>query len=335
MFRAALVNEPFDDPVVYGEGKYVHEAFLFDLGNLHALPARNILKIGHVFVSHAHVDHFIGFDHMLRICLGRDQTIRLFGPAGFLARVEGKLSGYTWNLVENYLNDFVLYASEITPEKIVTKRYRCRNAFRTEEISSLPYNGMIAESRLFSVRATFLDHHIPCLAFRLETHERVNIMKNVLDEIGLPTGAWLSSFKEQIIRGESDNVPVRIWWRNGSAKIEERFEALGQLRDRIIKIIPGQRIAYVTDAIYSEENCRRIIEVAQDSDILFIEATFLHKDAARAAEKYHLTAVQAGMLARKAGVRRMVLFHFSPKYKGLADLIVAEAAGAFQRQTNL
>jgi ribonuclease Z len=48
-----------------------------------------------VFVSHAHMDHFAGFDRLLRVTLGRDKSIALFGPAGFIDRVEHKLAGYT------------------------------------------------------------------------------------------------------------------------------------------------------------------------------------------------------------------------------------------------
>jgi len=86
----------------------------------------------------------------------------------------------------------------------------------------------------------------------------------------------------------------------------------------------------VTDALYSEENVRRIIELSAGSEVMFIEAPFLHEDADAAARKYHLTARQAGMLARQAGAKRMVLFHFSPKYKTDRDLLRREAMSAFQ-----
>ena len=71
MFSAALINPPGGDPGVYLEMKYRRRALLFDLGEINALPPRNILKIEHVCVSHTHMDHFIGFDHLVRVCPGR------------------------------------------------------------------------------------------------------------------------------------------------------------------------------------------------------------------------------------------------------------------------
>ncbi len=92
---------------------------------------------------------------------------------------------------------------------------------------------------------------------------------------------------------------------------------------------PGQKVTYITDAVYNDDNARKIVDLASGSDLMFIEATFLHEDADKAAEKHHLTAFQAGTLARRAGAKRIEIFHFSPKYKGVGELLVEEAMGAF------
>lgn len=330
MYSAALINEPFGDPGVLIECRYRHESLLFDLGDLHRLPPRKLLKVDYIFVSHTHMDHFIGFDHLLRLCLGRDKHLHLFGPPGFLQHLEYRLMAYTWNLVENYTNDFAIIATEVHPGRLITIRFSCRTAFQPDPLDDRPFlNGVLVETRFFTVRCICLDHLIPCLAFRFEERQRFNIMKTVLTEMNLATGAWLMSLKELLLKGEGDETPVRVFSRDKQGKSEERWLPLGELK-RTVKVNPGLRIAYVTDAIHSRENAVRILDLADHADLLFIETTFLEEDAEMAARKYHLTARQAGVLARQAHVKRMIPFHFSPKYRSAPHVLIEEASLAFK-----
>ncbi|HAR98006.1 MAG TPA: ribonuclease Z [Syntrophus sp. (in: bacteria)] len=330
MYSAALINDPFGDPGVYVECKYRRASLLFDLGDLHRLPPRKLLKIDYIFVSHTHMDHFIGFDQLLRLCLGRDKHLHLFGPSGFLERLEHKLAAYTWNLVENYENDFAIIATEIHPRGRTVRRYDCRTAFRPEPLEAGPAaDGVLVETRFFTVSGVFLDHRIPCLAFRFEERRRFNILKTVLVEMGLPTGAWLMTLKEHLVNGDPDETPVQIRSRDPLGRIEETWRPLGELK-AAVKVSPGFKIGYVTDAAYSPENRAAILGVADQADMLFIETTFLDEDAETAARKYHLTARQAGTLAREARAKRLLPFHFSPKYKRTPDALAAEARAAFR-----
>jgi len=185
------------------------------------------------------------------------------------------------------------------------------------------------ETRFFTVSGVFLDHLIPCLAFRFEERRRFNIMKTVLTQMNLPTGAWLMALKEHLLNGDADGTPVRIQYRDKQGNVEEKRLPLGELK-QAVKTTSGLRIAYVTDAIHSRENIACILALADQADLLFIEATFLHDDAETAAKKYHLTARQAGALARQAQVKRMVPFHFSPKYKSTPHVLTEEAMTAFR-----
>jgi ribonuclease Z len=329
-----LVNDPFGDPAVLIKCKYRQKSVLFDLGDLHGLAPREILKVGHIFVSHTHVDHFIGFDTILRICLGRNQRIHLFGPPGFLFQVESKLQGYTWNLVENYSNNFELLATEISPLRRRSRLYSCRTAFRPEPVAEedLPESAPLTEETFFTVRCTLLDHLIPCLAFRFEEKSRLNILKNGLEVLGLPTGPWLMDLKEAILKGRPDDYPIGVWSKSGDSPTDRRTFPLGFLKEKAVRISRGQRICYVTDAVFSPENVRRILALADSADHLIIEATFLHEDLDRATRKYHLTARQAGFLARRAAATRLSLFHYSPTYKGRGEALRLEAMEAFDGQ---
>jgi len=104
------------------------------------------------------------------------------------------------------------------------------------------------------------------------------------------------------------------------------------LAEQLLVVTPGRKIAYVADALGSPANQDKIVELARGADILFCEAAFLHQDRERARETHHLTARQAGELARRAGVKRLVVFHFSPKYEGRFQELEAEAQQAFQEQ---
>jgi ribonuclease Z len=254
-FHPHLVNGPFGDPAVYVDFLHERRALLFDLGQIGALPPRKILRISHVFVSHTHIDHFIGFDHLVRICLGREKRVNLFGPPGFVEQVGHRLAAYTWNLVENYETDFTVVATEIAPDcSALTAEFHCLRRFVRENVRShRSSDGAILSEPTFRVRGCFLDHRTPSLAFALEENRHVNIMKNKVDELGVPTGPWLTELKQAVWRGDGPDTPFLIRWRLGSTECEQAT-TVGELLERVIRIVPGQKIAYVTDAVFSEAN---------------------------------------------------------------------------------
>jgi len=324
-FHPSLVNGPFDDPGVYVDFLYERRALLFDLGDIRALPPRKILRLTHIFISHTHIDHFIGFDHLLRLCLGRAKRVHLFGPPGFTDRVEHRLASYTWNLVENYPTDFTVVAAELHPDgRSISAEFHCGNRFRRDhERTGQLQDGILLDEETFRVRTAFLDHKTVSLAYALEEKSHVNIMKNRLQELGLPTGPWLGELKRAILQGEADDKRFRAWWHGAGGEVE-RYFTLGELKEEILQVVPGQKIAYVTDAACTPANAARIVDLAHGADYLFIEATFLDADRERARERHHLTAHQAGRLARRAGVARAVPFHFSPRYQGMEERLREE-----------
>src|SRR5215211_5149322 len=105
LFHAHLVNGRFGDPAVYVETLFAKAAILLDLGDISELSPRKLQRIEHVFVSHTHVDHFYGFDRLLRLLVGRQKEVKLYGPEGIVDGVEHKLRAYLWNLVGGYLLD--------------------------------------------------------------------------------------------------------------------------------------------------------------------------------------------------------------------------------------
>lgn len=324
LLHPSLVNGRTGDPALYIETLFERRAILFDLGDLAALAPRKVQRLKHVFVSHSHIDHFIGFDRLLRLLVGRDKTVALYGPAGFIDQVHHKLRAYRWNLVDRYLSDLVFVVTEIAPPLDTrVARFRFKNAFAKEDLGGehLP-DSVIYREPTFFVSAALLEHRTACLGFAVEEAAHVNVWKNRLDERGLPLGPWLRSLKRAVIENRQDDYPIRV----GASGASEM--PLKDLRDAIT-VTPGQKIAYVTDVADTPANRTTIVALARNADLLFIEAAFAAADAGLAAERAHLTTAAAGSIARAAGVRRVEPFHFSPRYAGQEQRLIEEVMASF------
>jgi ribonuclease Z len=328
-FDPHLVNDPFGDPAVYVDLKFERRALLFDLGDISVLPPRKLLRISDVFITHRHMDHFVGFDHLLRFVLGRDKVVRLYGPAGLIDAIEAKLRAYTWNLVGGYEGHVVLHVTEIDAEgRLVVAQFSARTGFARETATAPTRKGdLLLDEPGLKVGCVTLDHGIPVLAFALRERARINIWRSELDRRGLAVGPWLRAFKDAVLRGESDDTLVRVAW-SGVPQGPEALP-LGELKGQIMRMTAGRKIAYVVDCAFTEENVRGIVALAEGADLLFIEGGFLQADAAEAGQRRHLTASQAGTIARLAGVKRLQTLHYSPRYRDRGHALAAEAEAAF------
>ncbi len=334
-FSSHLVNEPFGDPGLYVEIKWARRALLFDLGQNHSLGPTRLLRANDIFVSHTHMDHFIGFDQVLRVALGRGKTLRLHGPPGLIANVTGKLHGYTWNLVDGY--PLTIEVHEFHPKQTRSATFLASEGFILREAPPMQ-NGdrsfhkpfPVFHDPMLTVRAVALNHRIPSFAYSLQEQFHININKERLHAAGLPVGSWLKEVKRYIWENKPDDFrfTATLYFEH---RREEREFQLGEIRRQFTTITKGQKIAYVVDARYDEENEVKVADLAREADTFYCEAPYLDRDADKAGARYHLTARQAGLLARKADVRSLVVFHFSPRYTGLGDLITKEAEEAFEK----
>lgn len=328
VFHPVLVNPPTGDPGLFIPLFFQRRAILMDLGDIAALPSREILKISHVFISHTHMDHFAGFDRLLRIHLGRDKAVVLFGPEGFLANLEGKLAGYSWNLVDNYASCLTIDAVEVSEDALIRRRYLSREKFAPgpAEESGWRQRPLLHEEPAFSVSGTVLDHGMPVLGFAVEEKFTINIRKDAMERMDLCPGPWLQEFKQALYADADPDGLIQV--PRGKSGIFSEWR-IGDLSSELAMMTKGQKIAYICDAGYSRSNREKIINMVYGADHLFIESAFLEKEAGHARRKHHLTARQAGEIAAAAGVRRYTLFHFSPRYAGMSHCFYEEASDAF------
>jgi ribonuclease Z len=113
------------------------------------------------------------------------------------------------------------------------------------------------------------------------------------------------------------------------------YDQLQQGKDYVTKkgtIVPNVEVttaaaapksyAYCADTIFDEGLC----EVVQGVDMLYHETTYLKDLHERAASRFHSTTEQAGTIAKKAGVKKLLIGHFSSKYECLDEFLIETRA---------
>lgn len=141
----------------------------------------------------------------------------------------------------------------------------------------------------------------------VEEERRGRFNPDLARELGIPEGPLWG----QIHRG----IPVTL----DDGRIIEPSMLVGPRR-------PGRKVVLSGDTRPSE----RTVEMARGADLLVHEATFAEEEAARAAETGHSTAREAAQVARRAGVQRLVLTHFSARYSRDTSELVDEARSVFE-----
>jgi ribonuclease Z len=165
--------------------------------------------------------------------------------------------------------------------------------------------GTIIEDDRVRVRAFPVTHGgVENFGFAFEEKPRSRMLPERLVALDVPAGPE----RGRLLRGETVVLP--------DGRPIAPGEVLGPPQ-------PGTRLIVVGDAADADE----LLEQVRGADGLIIEATFLERDADKAAQRSHLTAAQAARLARVANVRALYLTHLSSRYEQAE--IEAEARAIF------
>ena len=330
--QLSLINDPFGDPGLLVQFLLQKQVLLFDLGDLSPLSNGTLLKVSHVFVSHTHIDHFIGFDRLLRTLFGREKTLTIFGPENIIQNVEGKLAGFTWNLVELYSESLTIEVVEVRESGLLKGTFRAIDRFKLCDEKEEPFvDGLIVDNPVFSVRAAILEHRVPCLGFALQEKPHVNINKDKLQSMKAEPGPWLNELKQSVLRSEPESTLITVpFGEPGNFRTKDI--PLGQLTNDLVEVFPGQKIGYIVDTVFNDRNRKKIVELVESADVFFCESPFLADEEERGQARFHLTSRQAGTLAREAGVKQLQVFHFSSRHKDCREQFYNEALEAFQGQ---
>jgi ribonuclease Z len=323
-----IVNGLDGDPAIYVFFPTLGKTLLFDLGMLDRLSNKELLKVTHAFVTHTHIDHFIGFDRLLRVNIPHGRKIYLYGPQGFIHNVSAKLKAYTWNLLEPGQINFVV--KEILPDgTTLTASINNDNAFNPQIIEKSDTASTVTLLDEYAdrtyVTATNLDHRTPSIAYRLHIPRRFHVKSEVIAEQGWTPGPWIRALQIAMTTDHKDDL---------ISPDQHTSRTAAELSDLILEELPPFSIGYVTDFIFSPANLKRCRELLEECHTLFCESTFADSDIHRAVAKKHLTSRQAALIAAMVGAKLLEVHHISGIYAHNVEQVKIEALDFFECYRN-
>jgi ribonuclease Z len=156
--------------------------------------------------------------------------------------------------------------------------------------------GKIVDNEDYYIEAEELEHKTETIGFRFVEKDKRRMKTDVLKKIGVPEGPeW----------GKLQNGHSIIW---KGKKIEP---------DEVTYIVKGKIISYISDSVPSANS----LKLAKDADLLICESTYSSKMQEKAEANWHMTSKQAAIIAKSADVKKLVLTHFSTRYKETGELL--------------
>ncbi|MEM4267771.1 MAG: ribonuclease Z [Candidatus Woesearchaeota archaeon] len=147
----------------------------------------------------------------------------------------------------------------------------------------------------FYIEAYELEHNVTCLGYRLAEKDRLRINIHKAKEIGIPEGPLLGRLQ----RGQSIS-----------------FKGKHITPEEVTYVVKGRIFGYIADT----RLCKNCINIAENADLLVCEATYSDKQEEKASEYRHMTTKQAAFVAHQANVKKLVLTHFSQRYKDVNEV---------------
>lgn len=152
--------------------------------------------------------------------------------------------------------------------------------------------GVVFEDDEYVVTCAPLTHRVPAFGYRVAEKDRPGRFDvERATALGIPPGPLYGRLK----RGEAVTLP--------DGRMINGQDLCGEIQI-------GRKFVYCTDTIYAES----AVELAHDADVLVHEATFSHQDAEMAYQRLHSTSTMAAQTALGAGVKQLIMTHFSPRY---------------------
>ena len=157
------------------------------------------------------------------------------------------------------------------------------------------HEGAFFENDEFKLESLPMTHPVPCVGFAFTEKDRRRIKVDYVKKLGIPEGPLLG----QLQRGKS------VEHKGKKVSVEDATT-----------LVSGKKIVFITDTLVNE-NCATL---ASDADLLVIDSTYTSALKDKASEYGHLTALDAAQIASRSGVKKLVLTHFSARYKNTLEI---------------
>lgn len=301
-----------DDPLLLVNMRPEGTSILFDCGQAHHLAKRVLKSIRAVFISHAHMDHFMGIDTLVRHTHVSPRTIEIFGPPGIAAKMSHKFAGYDWNLTEPYWCTFRVH--EVFPDRLVTTRFPGSEGFTSiPEAETSRTDRTIYRTDTLRVEADLFDHKLPSLSFRVTERESFLVDGTRFEQADLVAGEWLRELKKRFYDGTLAGA-LTILRRSGEKVAAETVDDAAALYASIRKEQSTSSIGYLGDMGFCSENLSKARTLLQGVTLLVCECSFLAADREKARASHHLCTDDVSALLEEMHPAFVLPMHLSKTY---------------------
>lgn len=316
-----LLNGSTGDPVLFIDYPGKNDALLFDAGDLGRLDIAQLRDLAAVFITHHHMDHFVGFDRVLRASLNSDKTVHVFGPETTIDKIYQRIKSY--EIAHFPFQRLVMAVTEILPDRLRSAELVCARRFPPPTIEERPREGIrIYDDGNLAVEAIAVDHTVPCLAYALVERDGLHPDRDRLQAGPLRAGPWINQVFDAVLAGQEPDHLIEV--------AGGRFH-LGELIDHYFVHSRGARIAFVTDTAWSEAVQTPLLRLAKNAQRLYCDCFYAAREAKKAAQYHHMTTDNVGEFAAQARVEELVLIHFSERYAGRYQKLVDEVRKHFPK----
>ncbi len=269
--------------------------FLIDCGEGAQMQMRkfgvSFGKIDHIFISHLHGDHLFGLFGLLSTMAmsGRTGDLHIYGPEAI-----GKILDF---FMENF-GEGIKYKIEVHPIK-------CKEPMQ------------IIDSKQVDVFAFPLVHRGETYGFLFrEKTPQLNVKKHLIEPYNL------SLYEIARLKEGTDLVRTATFIDDDGTEVE--YEETLKNEDFTYLPYKPRSFAYCTDTL----PFKRLVGWIKGADLIYHDSTYTNEFADLAKTTFHSTSSAAACCAKEAGVGKLVLGHYSSRYKSL-DTMLEEAQEIF------